>query len=172
MVGARRKGKGQKTGEVVVREVRPGDGVAIARLRLLSDAQHAASLPDYFRAPAPGARPVPWSSAAQRVLVAEEAGEAGLIRGYLVLHLVGTPPDPASMPGPRARVDAVVVDPAVRRLGVGRKLMAEAARQARAFGARDLVLTVWRGNEAAEAFYAALGFTPLARVLRHSLTKS
>lgn len=97
---------------------------------------------------------------------------AETVVGYLVLHLAMTPPDPSLRPGPRARVDALVVDPAVRRRGVGRALMEEARISAAAFGAADLVLTVWANNDDAAAFYAALGLRPLASVLRWELTTS
>jgi len=100
------------------------------------------------------------------------AEQGGAVCGYLVLQLVSTPPDLASTPGPRARIESLVVDRGARRNGVGRRLMAEAARLASAFGANELVLTVWSGNEAAEAFYAALGFEPLALVLRKRLRRS
>jgi len=100
------------------------------------------------------------------VLVATLADE---VVGYLVLHLTMTPPDPSLRPGPRARVDALVVDPARRRQGVGRRLMEEARILALAYGATDLVLTVWANNDAAAAFYAALGLEPLAAVLRWPL---
>lgn len=164
-LAARRHEKGR----VLIRAAGPLDREAIAHLRWLSEVQHAASLPEYFRAPPPTARPTPASSAAQPVLVAEQAGA---VCGYLVLQLVSTPPDLASTPGPRARIESLVVDRGARRNGVGRRLMAEAARLASAFGANELVLTVWSGNEAAEAFYAALGFEPLALVLRKRLRRS
>lgn len=145
-----------------------GDEAAISHLRWLSDAQHAEALPRYFRAPAAGVRPVPRPSPSQPVLVATLGDE---VVGYLVLLLAGTPRDPATVPGPRARVDALVVAPSARRAGIGRRLIEEASRRAVAFGAQDLVLTVWSGNEGAEAFYGALGFAPLARVLRLDLDR-
>jgi len=160
--------RARPTKELTVRLAAAGDEAAIAHLRWLSDAQHADALPRYFRTPDPGTRPAPRSTPSQPVLVATRGDE---VVGYLVLLLAGTPRDPATVPGARARVDALVVAPSARRAGIGKKLIEEAARRALAFGARDLVLTVWSGNEAAEAFYDALGFAPLARVLRLDLER-
>lgn len=159
------RGAAPAADRIHLRPAGPEDEPAIARLRGVSDEQHAEMLPDYFRIPV-APRPVPRGSSTEVVLVATLAET---VVGYLVLHLAMTPPDPSLRPGPRARVDALVVDPAVRRRGVGRRLMEEARRSAAAFGATDLVLTVWANNDAAAAFYAALGLRPLASVLRWEL---
>jgi len=160
--------RAKHTKELSVRLAEAGDEAAIAHLRWLSDAQHAEALPGYFRTPAAGVRPAPRPTPSQPVLVATRGEE---VVGYLVLLLAGTPRDPATVPGARARVDALVVAPSARRAGIGKKLIEEASRRALAFGARDLVLTVWSGNDGAEAFYGALGFAPLARVLRLDLER-
>ena len=47
--------------------------------------------------------------------------------------------------------------------------MDEVARWARRQGAAELVLTVWAGNRAAEAFYERLGYGALSRVLSAKL---
>jgi len=49
------------------------------------------------------------------------------------------------------------VDPALRGAGLGRALMAAAARYGRQHGALWLVWDVWVKNHSAEAFYKALG---------------
>jgi ribosomal protein S18 acetylase RimI-like enzyme len=47
--------------------------------------------------------------------------------------------------------------------------MKEVAAWARRQGAAELVLTVWSGNHAAEAFYDRLGYRELSRVLHAKL---
>ncbi|MGF1608039.1 MAG: GNAT family N-acetyltransferase [Kiloniellales bacterium] len=49
------------------------------------------------------------------------------------------------------------VDEALRGQGLGRALMAAVARHGRELGALWLVWDVWVGNEAAKAFYRAIG---------------
>ena len=49
--------------------------------------------------------------------------------------------------------------------------MDAAAAWGRARGAVELVLTVWSGNQAAEAFYRSLGYMEISRALRRNLTE-
>ena len=79
--------------------------------------------------------------------------EAGELRGY---HLV------LSRAGSRwARLYSLVVDPAVRGRGLGRVLLADAERQARALGCRGLRLEVRQDNAAANALYTSAGYRRL-----------
>jgi ribosomal protein S18 acetylase RimI-like enzyme len=55
-------------------------------------------------------------------------------------------------------IRGLAVDPAQRRCGVGRLLMAAAARQASTRGARRLTLRVLMPNTAARAFYESCGY--------------
>ena len=57
----------------------------------------------------------------------------------------------------------VAVDPAYRRQGHGRRLLAVAMEAARRGGADQVTLEVRPGNEAALALYAALGFAQTGR---------
>ena len=65
----------------------------------------------------------------------------------------------------RAHVEALVVDERHRRAGIGTALMNAATDWARARGAVEIVLTVWAGNAAAEAFYGRLGYRIISRAL-------
>lgn len=58
----------------------------------------------------------------------------------------------------QARLYSLVVDPACRGLGLGRRLVADAVAQAAAAGSRCLVLEVRADNTAAIALYRGLGF--------------
>ena len=61
--------------------------------------------------------------------------------------------------GHRGWVNYLAVDPAYRGRGLGRALMAEGERLLTALGCPKLSLQVRLGNDAALAFYAALGYT-------------
>ena len=54
------------------------------------------------------------------------------------------------------------VDPAVRRLGVGRRLIEAVETWAQAWGATQTVLWVFASNEPALRFYRRLGFSVVA----------
>jgi ribosomal-protein-alanine N-acetyltransferase len=65
----------------------------------------------------------------------------------------------ASAAGEEAEILTLAVTPDARRLGVGRALMEAAQRDACGRGARTMFLEVADDNLAAQALYAALGFT-------------
>ena len=155
----------RRGGGVQVRELRSGDEGAVRQLRGELDRVHAALMPDYFRVP--GEPVVPPRDSDAQILVAE--GEGGVC-GFVVVRAVETPRDPSMTPRRRAHVEMVVVGEGARRQGVGTRLMTEAERWASLRGCAEVVLTVWSDNRAAEALYGALGYEPIARVLRRSIS--
>ena len=80
----------------------------------------------------------------------------------------------AAVQGPNrhgeAWVNFVWVDPAVRRQGLARQLMAATAAEVRSQGARHLALNVFGDNSGAIALYDALGFQVVAQQMTLSLT--
>lgn len=77
-----------------------------------------------------------------------------VVRGY---HLV------LMRAGSRwARLYSIAVDPAARGRGLGRRLLADAERQARAAGRRGLRLEVRQDNAAAIALYESAGYRRVA----------
>src|SRR6516165_11200788 len=60
-------------------------------------------------------------------------------------------------------IDELYVDEVARGRGLGRRLTDTAAAYGAAIGCRSLFLEVANGNRTAQAFYAALGFTPRLR---------
>jgi ribosomal protein S18 acetylase RimI-like enzyme len=78
----------------------------------------------------------------------------GRIVGTLTLAMFPIPT------GLRAWIEDVVVDDAARGQGVGAELTREAARLARAAGARTVDLTSRPSREAANRLYERLGFRP------------
>jgi len=78
--------------------------------------------------------------------------------GYLLHH----PGYDVDRSAPITMIIDFFVDPSVRRLGLGRRLMEEIANEARAAGSIELVWTVYRPNRLAYAFYEALGAEHIA----------
>ena len=94
------------------------------------------------------------------VFVAEVAGKlAGLVEVY-----VRQDADEATLVQHRyAELQSVMVLSPFRRNGVGIRLVGVARQWARDKGATEMRLGVWEFNEAARAFYEALGFKTLKR---------
>jgi ribosomal protein S18 acetylase RimI-like enzyme len=66
----------------------------------------------------------------------------------------------AGYEGHRGWINYLAVDPAFRRRGLGRALMAETERLLRAAGCPKISLQIRSGNAAVAAFYQGLGFAP------------
>ncbi len=77
---------------------------------------------------------------------------------------VGKPRDSDSDASTVATVTNVAVEPAGRRRGVGRALMAAAMEEAAARGARTMALSVMADNEGAVRFYEKMGMRVAYRV--------
>lgn len=101
---------------------------------------------DAFRRDGFGANP--WFSG----LLAERGNEP---LGYLLYHFGYWADDAAGA----LFVADLFVREQVRRQGVGRKLMTEAAKILRARGGKMMLWAVWHRNPAAQAFYQGLGAT-------------
>ncbi len=103
-----------------------------------------------------GNQPTPWServlrdelAAANRIYVAVDDGS---FAGFGGLMLVGE----------EAHVTNLLVDPRVRRRGVGRRLLVALVSAAIEAGARHLTLEVRSTNAPARGLYASLGLAPV-----------
>jgi len=84
--------------------------------------------------------------------------------GLLALHVAPL----LFYPAPLARITTLVVSKAHRRQGIGRRLVADAVRIAKAAGCDTVELTTGLMREDAHRFYRALGFE--ATSLRMTLT--
>jgi ribosomal protein S18 acetylase RimI-like enzyme len=161
----------------VIRRAREDDWEGARALWREVDDLHATLAPAYFRKTARGE--AEWrellASPDAAVFVAEDdglsksGGASGGVVGVVSVRVYETPPDPAMVPLRRGHVEMLVVSRARRRRGTGARLMEEVATWARRQGAAELVLTVWAGNRAAEAFYERLGYRELSRVLHAKL---
>jgi ribosomal protein S18 acetylase RimI-like enzyme len=152
----------------MIRRAREDDWEGARALWREVDDLHAGLAPAYFRKAARGR--TEWRdllAAGDAAVFAAEDLER--VVGVVSVRVYETPPDPAMVPLRRGHVEMLVVSGTHRRRGVGTRLMAEVASWARRQGAAELVLTVWAGNRAAEAFYERLGYRELSRVLSAKL---
>lgn len=154
-----------------IRKARLEDYPALTSLLREADELHARLLPSYFRVPRGPARS---RDDMDRLLRAMDeaiyvAEVDGAIVGLVHVQLYDTPAVAVMVPKRRAHIDNLVVAEGARRAGVGRKLVDTAAEWAREKGAREILLTVWAGNEGAEQFYDALGFRRVSSVLGREL---
>lgn len=130
-------------GEARVRIAGPGDAEALCRLNA---AFNGASDPPEILALRLGD-----ATCTERALLAEVDGR---VAGFAGLRL---------SPGifyaePRAELTELYVEPEFRRRGVGRALVAEAERLARAAGATELFVLTGLDSTDAQALYRAMGF--------------
>ncbi|WP_230533990.1 GNAT family N-acetyltransferase [Microvirga roseola] len=143
--------------EVKVRTAQQVDAAAIARL-------HFSTWRKTYRALAPEAafrmltQPVRLSRW-QEMLSVEEGGRAMLlaeVEGSLAGFGVAGPSTHRAFLD-RAEVKFLYVDSAFKRMGIGRRLLAELARAMVTHGYGSMALGVVIGNDPAIAFYEALG---------------
>jgi ribosomal protein S18 acetylase RimI-like enzyme len=145
-----------------VRAATVSDREALLALWREIDALHAGLLPGFFALSEPRSARMLQRTLAdphERISVAEDG--AGRVRGlsHVILY------DAKNGGARRAHIDSLVVAKAAQRRGCGRALVDASGQWARQRGAVELILTVWSGNVAAEAFYAALGFQQVSQVL-------
>ena len=156
---------------VTLRPARSDDHDGLEALLAEADELHARILPAYFRPPRRTMRARDelvrlLGARDQKILVADEGGRT---LGLVHVQIYDTPAVATMVPKRRAHVDNLIVAEAARRRGLGRRLLDAAAEWARGEGAREILLTVWAGNESAERFYEALGFTRVSSVLGRAL---
>ena len=166
---SQRRGGADETGagdRSIIRPFRPSDLERLRELRHVADTLHARLLPGFFRVPRDVRVPALERDAASEILVVD--GPDG-VAGYVQVRIVDTPVHPAMTPARRAHVETLVVAEGERRRGHGTRLMNEARRWALGRGATELLLTVWSENSAAAGFYRALGYRPVAQVLRQTV---
>jgi ribosomal-protein-alanine N-acetyltransferase len=108
--------------------------------------------------------PLPWSEGSFRsdlttnpaahLIVAEQAGAGGRkVAGYAGYWLVVD----------EAHLSTLAVDPALRRRGIGERILRAAMRQAARQGAEMMTLEVRVSNDAARRLYEKLGFRVVGR---------
>ena len=98
----------------------------------------------------------PWNDPRQDILrklkVQGDLFLVGLQDGQLAATIM------AGYEGHRGWINYLAVEPGLRRRGLGRAMMAEAEKGLRLLGCPKLGVQIRKGNEAAMAFYAKLGY--------------
>ncbi len=149
------------TAEVVIRHATPEETPKVASLaeklcrqhlsyhptRFTDFADLAERLNDLFLEEIPN--PV------TRILVAEHENE---IVGYVFLKL--EPDSIVEISDARVWLHDIYVEPAVRGLGAGKKLLDAAVDVAREFNSKTLMLQVWPQNRLAKDIFQQYGFRP------------
>ena len=161
------------TTPITIRPATAADQSELARLGLHVQNDHAAAHPKVFR---PNVTPL--GEAHVTRLLADDrsallvAEQDGTVHGCVVVHVRQAPDYVVFWPRTFAKVDTLVVGPARRESGVGRRLMEAAAKWATQQGATSLELDVWESNTAAVAFYEHLGLQTTRRVMSMPLDAS
>ena len=91
------------------------------------------------------------------------AERGGIVVGFCKLVMACGWPEHAR--GTRViELKQLYTDPAMTGLGIGAALTDWALAEARAFGADEMQLSVWSGNDGAQRFYARYGFAHVADI--------
>lgn len=146
--------------EPMIRHAETRDHADVRRLYFLVHAAHAAQMPDIFRQPAGADYSLEEFEAclggANLLLIAERGGAVvGLLHALWYCH----DGDFGFQPCSGIQIWNVVTEPAARRTGVARALIAAAAEWAAERKLERIDLNVWAFNTEALALYRSLGFT-------------
>ena len=144
---------------VDVRQATLSDLDAVCRLAHDVVILHAAMRPDVFAAPVDAAqREARWR---RDVEEPERASFIALRDGVAVGFISGKVAEEPSdyfLPTRICHVNSIGVTESERGRGIGRALMAALEDWARARGANEVHLTVWRFNDCARSLYAEMGY--------------
>ena len=152
------RGRRRDTAPVVVRDARPDERAAVAKLTMRAYAEFATVMrPDAWRGLERAVRAALQSDVAERIVA--QSAEDELLLGSVMLFppasaAYGELAAPAA--GPELRLLAVT--PEARGLGVGQALVEECIRRARASGAAELGLHSSASMQAAIRMYLRFGF--------------
>ena len=127
---------------ILVRELEAEDAPALARLHGL--AFHRGWGEDEFEQ---------LLSASSSLGEGASIARGGALQGFILSRIAGM----------EAEILSIVVDPAVRRQGLARALLAQHLDRLRERGVRELFLEVDEANEPALAFYASFGLKTVGR---------
>jgi diamine N-acetyltransferase len=161
------------TNHFTIRSATASDHEAVCALFSQVDELHRVHLPWRFRTPPTEPRSASYfeslvSGPDTTVLVAE----AGRVVGVATVEIKRSSEFAVFVPTKWGWLDALAVDEAWHRRGIGSALVRAAERWAAARDARWLELGVYDFNETARRFYEAAGYAPLLTRLRKPLGRS
>jgi len=153
--------------QVVVRRARLEDHAQACRLNDAVDALHRERLPWMFQTPEVEPRSqAHFSDLLHREDASVFVADAGHVVGIAFGRLRSAPDSPVFRPERFGVLDGLVVDPAWRRLGIGKRLTHAVEQWALEAGAPWTELNVYEFNTEARRFYEALGYLPYATKMR------
>jgi ribosomal protein S18 acetylase RimI-like enzyme len=151
-----------ETSTIVVRRATPEDAPALGRFGAMLVTLHHDFDPDRFIAPGPrterGYGGFLASETERKDALVLIADEEGVALGYVYAGIEGS--DWMSLRGPAGVIYDLVVDPARRREGVGKRLLEETLTILAERGAPRVVLSTATQNDTAQRLFAAAGFRP------------
>jgi GNAT superfamily N-acetyltransferase len=153
--------------EATIRTAHRDDYSQVCRLSDALDELHRDSLPWMLKTPDVPARSEAFfadllSREDSAVFVADATAVVGVAFGVLR----AAPTLPVFIPQRSGVLDGLVVDPAWRRRGIGKRLAESVEQWALAAGAAWVELNVYDFNADARRFYESLGYLPLSTKLR------
>ncbi|HEX4097975.1 MAG TPA: GNAT family N-acetyltransferase [Caulobacteraceae bacterium] len=147
---------------VIIRTAAPADVEALGRLGALLVQVHHDFDRDRFIAPTPQTPSRYGGFLAGQIkrkdAIVLVADEDGAVVGYAYGALEG--PDWLTLRGPAGVIYDLMVDPAYRRQGVGRRLLEEAIAALQRLGAPQVMLETAAPNAAAQRLFTSAGFRP------------
>jgi ribosomal protein S18 acetylase RimI-like enzyme len=158
---------------LTVRRATAADAPALGRLGALLVAIHHEFDPKRFIAPTPqterGYAAFLGGELERQDRVVLVAEEAGAVVGYTYAGLEGQ--DWMSLRGAGGAIYDIIVDPARRREGLGRRLLDETIAALATLGAGQVVLSSATPNERAQRLFASAGFRPTMVEMTRELPK-
>lgn len=135
---------------------RAGDWEEVKRLSVQIHDLHVAWRPDiYFHCDEPYPKEKFLEDIAKRTVYVARIADA--VVGYVTLSFLNKG-GPGTVSKKQMRLDSICVDEALRGKGLGKAMVADVRALAKAFGCREVILSVHPENDEAVGFYQKCGF--------------
>lgn len=135
---------------------RAGDWEEVKRLSVQIHDLHVAWRPDiYFHCDEPYPKEKFLEDIAMRTVYVARIADA--VVGYVILSFLNKG-GPGTVSKKQMRLESICVDEALRGKGLGKAMAADVRALAKAFGCREIILSVHPENDEAVGFYQKCGF--------------
>jgi GNAT superfamily N-acetyltransferase len=167
MTDERSQASPDQRNDLTVRRANSHDTRGLLELWAELDTQHRRALPELFGDLAGPSPTLDFLLEAidgrdRAIFVAERDGR---ILGLTYVLIITAPDHPLLVPRTYAVIDDVVVSQRARQQGVGKALVQAAEAWARDHGVSQFEAEAYEFNDAAKAFYAALGYDTVSRIM-------